>query len=150
MHFGPPNFWILLAIIVFAFGLGWLAKVLSKDPNPYLTGAEYALGQLFLYARQVHQPEDLFERLKAEAADDIDLSKHSRAFNQGMRDALQFYGRLEDQGILALEELQAHLNYMVSSGDCSLAEVSVALDVIDQRIGVGFPTQLAQEPAHES
>lgn len=145
MTFGPPNLWILLAIIGFAFGLGWLAKVLSKDPNPYLTGAEYALGQLFLYSGK---SLDLWERLEAEAGDDLDLSKHSREFNRGMRDALAFHAKLEDKGIIALEELQAHLNHMVNSGDCSLTEVGVALDVIDQRIGVGYPAYQQEAQTH--
>lgn len=139
MTFGPPNFWLMFAVIALAFGLGWLAKVLSKDPNPHLSGVEYVLGQLFLY----RDLPDIFDRLEAEAEEGFDTNKHAKLFNEGMRDALAFYYRNEDKGITTLEDLQTRLNRMVNEGECSLAEVCVALDVIDDLIGVGYPHQPA-------
>ncbi|UTC27954.1 hypothetical protein [Stenotrophomonas phage A1432] len=136
MNFGPPNFWLMFAIIALAFGLGWLAKVLSKDPNPHLSGVEYVLGQLFLY----RDLPGVFDRLEAEAEEGFDTNKHAKLFNEGMRDGLAFYHRMEDSGILALEDLQTRLNHMVNTGECSLTEVSIPLDVIDSLIGVGYPT----------
>ncbi|QNN97165.1 hypothetical protein P9A51_gp10 [Xanthomonas phage Xp12] len=145
MDFSPPNFWLTLAIVLFAISLAWLARSIRRPGNMYRAGIEYALAELHL----AEDAEEAADRLWERSASAFEEPEGALEFDRGIREGIRLYCRADETGIRELEELRSELTRMVAEGDASGSEVNVALDVIDRRLGVGMYLTQAGEEALE-
>ncbi|UYA98751.1 hypothetical protein P9A53_gp07 [Xanthomonas phage vB_Xar_IVIA-DoCa6] len=146
MDFSPPNFWLTLAIVLFAVSLAWLARSIRRPGNMFRAGIEYALAELYLAA----DPEEAADRLWEQSSSAFEEPESALEFDRGIREGIRLYVQADESGVRELEELRSHLTNMAGNGEASLSEVGVALDVIDRRLGVGgYRTTEAGEQALE-
>ncbi|CAA2409768.1 hypothetical protein JTY56_gp07 [Xanthomonas phage Bosa] len=145
MDFSPPNFWLTLVIALFAVSAAWLARSIRRPGNMYRAGIEYALAELYL----AEDAEETADVLWARSEPAFDEPESALDFDRGIREGIRLYAKADDTGIRELEELRSQLTRMVGDGEASLSEVGVALDVIDRRIGVGYPTEPELEQTSE-
>ncbi|URA06983.1 RusA [Xanthomonas phage Elanor] len=145
--FDTPSIWTLLIVALPAAIVAALVVKFLSPPKrpPFREGLGYALAELYL-AKNAEEVADLLE---ARSGSEFDEAGPAREFDRGVIEGIRLYGRAQEAGALALEALQFRLNHMVNTGEASLSEVCVALNVIDDEliaVEVGTPTTLEPTP----